>query len=110
MSMQQSQQSQGQGQQTQQGRQNPEWARHKTVFSFMADTPNPEAFTQIAQRLQTEPGIRELTLLRDGPTPRVRVKVTPESLQTIQSVLSQVLQNVQQAYAGGGIYTGSSQF
>jgi len=75
-------------------------ARNKTVFSFMADTPDPQQFSQITERLQNEPGVREISLLREGTTPRIRVKVSPESISTVQQVLTQVLQTLQQTYAG----------
>lgn len=103
-----------QGQQTQQGQgqQQGQWqqqqkqhARNKTVFSFTADIP-PGQFAPLAQRLEMEPGFPEITLLRDGTTPRIRVKVAPESIATVQQVLTQVLQNLQQTYAGSGSYSG----
>lgn len=93
-------------QQRQWQQQHQQQARNKTVFSFMADTPDPSQFSQITQRLQNEPGVREISLLREGTTPRIRVKVSPESISTVQQVLTQVLQNLQQTYAGS--YGGGS--
>jgi hypothetical protein len=93
-------------QQGQQQNRQQQWTPSGTVFSFEADTPDLQQRLQIAERLQNEPGVREIALLREGTTPRIRVGVGPESISAVQQVCQQVLQNLQQTYAGSGSYSG----
>jgi len=74
-------------------------SRNKTVVSFEAVAPSPEAFTQLAQQIQNTPGLKEVSLRRDGRTPRIRIQATQEALPHITQTLNQVVQTVQQAYA-----------
>lgn len=99
---------QNQGQQGQQGQQG--WQQHgqqgqwresqDTVVSITTVLPNPSTFSRLSEQFQTAPGIREVALLRGGSTPAIRVEVSAEALPNITQVLQQIVQPVQQAYAG----------
>jgi len=96
------QQQQGQGLSQQgQGHQQGQWRESQdTVVSITTVLPNPSTFSRLSEQFQTAPGIREVTLLRGGSTPAIRVEVSAEALPNITQVLQQIVQPVQQAYAG----------
>lgn len=76
-------------------------SRQQEVAKFETVIPSRESFAQLAQQLQSQPGIREVTLLPEGRTPRVRVRATAEAIPHLQNVWSQLQQQVQ-AYAQSG--------
>jgi len=90
---QQGQQSQQQYQQTSQR----QYWQNRSVVTIEAIAPSPDTFVQLAQQLQSQPGLKEVSLRREGPTPRIRISATPEALQTIQQVVQQIVQSVQES-------------
>lgn len=85
--------------------------RQRTVLSIEAALPSPEAMEQLQRQLHpTQPGLKEISFRREGRSSKVRISATAEALPQIQSVLQNVVQTVQQAYAGAGTSSyGSSQ-
>lgn len=97
MSMQQPQQYQQE--QQQQNQQQQRWNYNKTIVTVEAVAPSQEAFTHLTQQLMNTPGLKEVSLRREGRNPKIRIQATRESLPNIQNILNQVVQTVQQSYS-----------
>lgn len=72
----------------------------RTAITIEAVVPSPETFQELAQQIQSTPGLKEMSYRREGGTPRVRIQATHEALPQIQQVLEKVGQTVLAAYSG----------
>lgn len=63
----------------------------KTELTIDFTVPSPEAFTKISEKLrETTSGVKEVSFMREGSQPRVRIQATREAIPEVTSILAEV--------------------